>query len=281
MAEMAKVTNVWKRLEQSARVIQAATRRETLPETLVVLGSGFKGFEHVLSNAVEVLVSEITHFPVPRVAGHGASLVVGEVAGRDVCVLTGRVHMYEGYEAQDVVYPIRVLSTLGVQNVLITNACGSVDATIRPGTVVVASDQINLTGRNCLIGEDARELGPIFVDMGQVFHPEWRSAVLPQGPALGLTLVPGVYGGLLGPTYETPAETAMLHRLGLNVVGMSTVQEVIAARHLKLRCLVLSFVTNMTGGLGGELTHEHVIDLVAQHKDALHRLLTHAVSTAP
>ena len=278
---MAKATNVWKRLEQSAKVIQTATRRETLPETLVVLGSGFKGFEHGLKNTIEVPVSEITHFPVPRVAGHGASLVLGEAAGREVCVLTGRVHIYEGYEPHEVVYPIRVLSTLGVQNILLTNASGSVEPNVRPGTVVVAKDQINLTGQNCLIGDDARELGSIFVDMGQVYHPRWRDAVLAMADTINIKLTEGVYAGLLGPTYETPAETAMLRRLGATVVGMSTVQEVIAARHLNLRCLVLSFVTNMTGGLGDELTHQHVINLVAQHKDALHNLLARAIVAAP
>lgn len=278
---MAKAINVWKRLEQSARVIQAAMGRETLPETLVVLGSGFKGFESVLKDSIEIPLNEITHFPIPRVAGHGASLVIGEINGREICVLTGRVHMYEGYTAQEIVYPIRVLSTLGVQNMLVTNASGSVDPNVRPGTVVVAKDQINLTGQNCLIGEDARELGPIFVDMSQVYQPEWRQAILRLAPSLKIKLIEGIYAGLLGPTYETPAETGMLNRLGATVVGMSTVQEVIAARHMKIRCLVLSFVTNMTGGLGNELTHDHVIELVAQHKDALHELLALSVAAAP
>lgn len=278
---MARVSNVWKRLEQSARVIQAATQRQTLPSTLVVLGSGFKGFEQNLRKSTEIPLSEIVHFPVPRVAGHGASLIIGETADREICVLTGRVHLYEGYSPQEVVYPIRVLSTLGVQSVLLTNASGSVDPTIRPGTVVVAKDQINFTGQNCLIGEDARELGSIFVDMSQVYHAGWREALLTKSAQFSLQVAEGIYAGLLGPSYETPAETAMLRGLGANIVGMSTVQEVIAARHLKLNCLVLSFVTNMTGGLGDELTHEHVIDIVAKNKEALHRLLEQSIAAAP
>lgn len=278
---MAKTSNVWKRLEQSARVIQAATQRQTLPSTLVILGSGFKGFEQTLRNTTEISLSEIIHFPVPRVAGHGASLIIGETSDREVCVLTGRVHLYEGYSPHEVVYPIRVLSTLGVQSLLITNASGSVDPTIRPGTVVLPKDQINLTAQNCLIGEDARELGSIFVDMSQVYHASWRQKVLTSTTPHNLNLAEGIYAGLLGPSYETPAETAMLRNLGANIVGMSTVQEVIAARHLKLNCLVMSFVTNMTGGLGDELTHEHVIDIVDKHKDSLFGLLEQTIAAAP
>ena len=274
-----------RRLEESALALQKRFGRATLPDTVVVLGSGFKGFEGRLAGAAAMDFAEIPHFPVPTVAGHGAALVVGAVDGgaggpREIGVLTGRVHMYEGHDASDVVYPIRALAALGVRRFLLTNAAGSVDPTIRPGQVVLVKDQINLTGRNCLIGAEARELGPLFVDMSACFDPTWRAAIrgLDAGHSgHGPATIDGVYAGLLGPTYETPAETAMLRGLGAHVVGMSTVQEVIAAHQLRLRVAVLSFVTNMTGGLGDKLDHADVIALVAGHQARLHALLIQAV----
>lgn len=261
----------WRRLEASAESLQDALGRDAMPDTVVVLGSGFKGFEARLKTAQSVDLADIEHMPVPQVEGHGASLVVGDLNGRAIAVMTGRVHLYEGHSAQDVAYPLRVLSTLGVQRVLLTNAAGSVDPAIKPGQVVVLKDQINLTGTSCLMGAEARELGPIFVDMGACFDPAWRDAVLALG---GVT--EGVYAGMLGPAYETPSETAMLRGLGAHVVGMSTVQEVLAARQLKMRVLGLSFVTNMAGGLGSDLSHGEVLELAAKHRPALHDLLARA-----
>jgi purine-nucleoside phosphorylase len=268
---MAK-SKYWKKLEASANAVQKYLGRETLPDTLIVLGSGFKGFEAKLTNARTLDLDEVPHMPVPRVEGHGAMLVVGEAGDKEVAVLTGRVHLYEGHAPDDVVYPLRVLSTLGIQNVLLSNASGSVDPAVRPGQVVVVKDHLNLTGRNCLLGEDAPELGPIFIDMSEAYDKAWRQEILKLGD-----VVEGVYAGVLGPNYETPAETAMLGKMGAHVVGMSTVLEVIAARHLSLRVACLSFVANMAGGLGEHLSHGEVLDLVAKNKPRLQDLLTKAV----
>lgn len=265
-------TEFWKRLEASSRSLQDAFGRETLPDTVVVLGSGFKGFEGRLTGTKMVDLSDVDHMPVPTVEGHGAALALGEVAGRELLVLTGRVHLYEGCSASEVVYPLRVLSTLGVQRVLLTNAAGSVDPGLRPGSVVALKDQINLTGTSCLAGPEARELGPVFIDMGECYDSDWREALMRLE---GVTT--GVYAGVLGPAYETPSETAMLHRLGANVVGMSTVQETLAARQLRMRVACLSFVTNMAGGLGDKLSHAEVLELVGKYKPMLQDLLTRAV----
>lgn len=264
-----KKPQIWKDLESTADIIKKQTGREALPDTLVVLGSGFKGFERSLENSIELELSGIGNMPVPKVEGHGSSLVIGELAGRNVCILTGRVHAYEGYTPAEVVFPIRVLATLGVQRVLLTNAAGSVDPDVRPGTVVLIKDQINLTGQNALVGPDARALGQVFIDMSNAYDKIWRQAILRDHQ-----LVEGVYAGVLGPSYETPSETAMLAKLGATVVGMSTVHETIAARQLNLKVACLSFVTNMAGGLGGVLDHEDVVELATENKARLHQLIT-------
>jgi len=270
-------SGLWRRLEASAKAIQERFGRETLPDTLVILGSGFKGYEQNLTNAKSVELGDVEHFSVPTVAGHGSSLVVGTVGGREVAVLTGRIHMYEGHSAADTVYPIRVMSTLGVQRVLLTNAAGSVDPKIQPGEVVLLSDQINLTARNCLEGTEAAELGGTFVDVSEIYDAEWRDQIRQAAKNIKIRMTEGVYAGVLGPVYETPAETRMLKIIGANVVGMSTVQEAIAARHIKLKVAGLSFVTNMAGGLGGKLDHKDVLELATANRQSLHQLLSLAI----
>ena len=263
-----KQPQIWKDLESTAEILKKQTGRETLPDTLVILGSGFKGFEKNLTKSIEVDLSSIGSMPVPKVEGHGASLVIGELGGKEICVLTGRVHMYEGYTPAEVVFPIRVLSTLGVQRVLLTNAAGSVDPSIKPGTVVLIKDHINFTGQNCLVGAEARALGQVFIDMGNAYDKMWRQKILKREQ-----IIEGVYAGVLGPSYESPSETEMLSRLGANVVGMSTVIETIAARQLNLKVAALSFVTNMAGGLGGVLDHEDVVELASENRSRLHQLI--------
>jgi purine-nucleoside phosphorylase len=225
---------------------------------------------------VSTEVANLPHFPVPRVEGHGGQLVLGQVAGRRVAVMTGRVHLYEGHGANDVVYPIRAMATVGVKRVLLTNAAGSVVDRFQPGDVMLVKDQINLTGTSCLIGPEGRELGPVFPDMGAAFDPAWRKAIL-----AGSKLREGVYAGALGPAYETPAEARMLGALGADVVGMSTVQEVIAARHMGLAVACFSFVTNMSGGMGETLSHGDVLALVARHQSAMYEHLARALEVAP
>lgn len=266
------MTTLQDRIDAGAKALLQQLGRTKLPAVAVVLGSGFKGFEAKLSAAKSIDAKALPHFPVPSVEGHGAQLVCGKVDQTDVCVMTGRVHMYEGHSAEDVVFPLRVLAKAGVTRFLLTNAAGSVDPQLRPGQVVLVKDHLNLTGRNCLTGTEAKHIGPQFLDMTVAYDASFRKVL---GALPGV--VEGVYAGLLGPTYETPAETAMLFRLGAQVVGMSTVQETIAARHLGLRVACLSFVTNMAGGLGENLSHKEVIELAAKHREPLHELLRKAV----
>lgn len=265
------------RLAASARFVEARLGGP-MPEVLVVLGSGFKGFESLLKGAKTLELREVPNMPVPAVEGHGAALVVGEASGRRVAVLTGRVHMYEGFSPDEVVFPLRALWTAGVRSVLLTNASGSVDPKVRAGSVLLVRDHINITGRNCLAGPEARALNPVFVDMVGCYDRRWAEAIKSAAP--GVT-IDGVYAGLLGPTYETPAETAMLGRLGAQVVGMSTVQETIAARHLGLPVACLSFVSNMAGGLSDAVTHGEVLSSGATHQAKLHQLVLKAIEVAP
>ncbi len=266
-----------RRLEESAKFLQLRLGGRPFPETLVVLGSGFRGFEaQVKSVEANVTLAEVPYFPVPAVEGHGGGLVFGTVRDRRVAVMTGRVHLYEGWTPDEVVFPLRAFAAAGVKNVLLTNAAGSVDVSYRPGEVVLVKDHMNLTGRNCLASAESRAMARVFVDMVNAYDPAWRLAIKGKG---GVT--EGVYAGLLGPTYETPAETAMLGRLGAHVVGMSTVQETIAARHLGLKVCCLSFVSNLAGGLSTSVDHGEVLDLGQKHRARLHELVTQAIEVSP
>ena len=257
----------------TVKFLQQRTGRVRLPATLVVLGSGFKGFTAHVDCSASIKMEEIPHFPVPTVEGHGGALLIGTSHGHEVAVLTGRVHLYEGFTPNQVVYPIRALAAFGVERVLLTNASGSLDEALPPGQVVVVRDQINATGTSCLMGGAGRAFGPLFVDMGQAFDAGWAQAI----KALAPKVKDGTYAGVLGPSYETPAEARMLAGLGAQVVGMSTVQEVLAARQLGLKVACLSFVTNMSGGLGTPLLHADVLALAEHHKPELSALLSQAV----
>ncbi len=263
------------RLQQSAVWINK-TIGTTVVKKAVVLGSGFKGFEDLLKDKIVLPFHNIPHMPSPTVKGHGATLVLGKLNDENIFILTGRVHMYEGLSADQIVYPLRLLGYLGLSHVLLTNASGSVNPALLPGTVVAIKDHINFTGRNCLIGPDARELGEVFVDMGASYDPDWRAAILALGD-----IHEGVYAGVLGPSYETPAETKMLGLAGADVVGMSTVQETLAARQLGIKVACLSFVTNMAGGLGNSLDHHDVIQMAQSRSETLKNLVAKSIGVAP
>ncbi|MEN9834678.1 MAG: hypothetical protein RL011_871 [Pseudomonadota bacterium] len=268
-----QVTKLETKIAATAGAIKSALGVKQLPATLVVLGSGFKGFEKSLSHSSTVELNELPHVASPSVQGHGASLVIGEAGSTPVAVMTGRLHMYEGLSAHDVVYPLRVLATLGVKRVLLTNASGSLRADIPPGRLVAITDQINFTGTSCLMGPDGKFFGKQFLDMASAFDKSWLEKICQLDGAISK----GVYVGVLGPAYETPAEARMLSGLGADVVGMSTVQEVLAAHQLGLKVACLSFVTNMSGGLGETLTHDDVLDLVAKNQERLQSILIRAL----
>jgi purine-nucleoside phosphorylase len=239
-------------------VLSRTTRR---PEVAVVLGSGLGAFAEAVTAAVAIPYDEIPHFPRATAVGHAGRLVVGRSGNVDLVVLQGRAHQYEGYSAEDVAFPMRVLACMGVRAVVITNAAGGIDPGYTAGALVVVRDHINLTGRNPLVGGHDERLGPRFPDMGGAYSARFREIALEEAKRLGLPPREGVYAGVLGPSFETPAEIEFLGRIGADLVGMSTVAEAIVARQMGLRVLAISCVTNMAAGkVDQPITQEEVLE---------------------
>ena len=229
------------------------------PKIGVVLGSGLGGFASALTERAAVSYADIPGFPRSTVEGHSGRLLLAEHQGVPLVVMQGRVHLYEGYPAQAVVFPVRVLVRLGAQTLIVTNAAGSVNPAYDEREVMLLSDHLNLTGTNALYGPNEASFGPRFPDMSEAYDRGLREKAKGVADRLGLKVQEGVYAGLLGPSYETPAEIRMLGRLGADAVGMSTVNEVIAARHLGAKVLGVSAISNKGAGLSkGPLSHEEV-----------------------
>lgn len=222
----------------------------------LVLGSGLKDFARELAAPAEVPFAAVSHWPAPRVAGHGGSLVLGRVGGVEVACLTGRVHLYEGWTPADVVRPVRTLRALGIGTFLLTNAAGGIQPGMAAGDLMVLTDHLNLTGCSPLVGPEDPALGPRFPDQSRVYHPDLRATLLGLQPGLRQ----GVYAGLLGPSYETPAEVRMLAALGADAVGMSTVHEAMALNAMGARLAGLSLISNLAAGLASHpLRHDEVM----------------------
>ncbi len=237
----------------------------------LVLGSGLKDFAKQVANAVEVPFAEIPGWPVPHVEGHGGSLVVGTVAGTPVACLSGRVHLYEGWRPADVVRAVRTLRRLGVRSFLLTNAAGGISDDLSAGDLMVLTDHLNLTGASPLIGTHEPAFGPRFPDQSRVYAPRLRTLLA----ACGARLRPGVYAGLLGPSYETPAEIRMLKTLGADAVGMSTVHEAIALNAMGAEVAGLSLITNLAAGISPTpLAHDEVVAAGKQAAATLTALVT-------
>ena len=219
------------------------------PAVGLVLGSGLGGFVDALQGAQSIPYGEIPGMPRSSVPGHSGNMVLGDHGGVRVAVLDGRAHMYEGHAPDRVVFGVRLSLALGAHSVILTNAAGGIRSDLVPGDLMLIEDQLNLTGRSCLEGPNDAALGPRFVAMNGAYDPGLRALALAAAGRLGIALKPGVYAGVLGPAYETPAEIRMLRALGADAVGMSTVQEAIALRHAGARCLGLSCITNMAAGL--------------------------------
>jgi len=232
-----------------------------VPRIAVVLGSGLGDFAGSLTNAVSIPYTELPHWPASRVIGHDGRIVVGAVAGRVIAALAGRSHSYEGHPMQTVTFAVRALGVLGVQTLILTNAAGGVNTSFTQGALMVIDDHLNLMGNNPLVGVNEERFGPRFPDMSEVYSRRLRELAHEAGAALGLTLPHGVYAGLLGPSYETPAEIRYLRTIGADAVGMSTVAEAIAARHMGLAVLGISCITNMAAGvLPAPLDHREVME---------------------
>jgi inosine/guanosine/xanthosine phosphorylase family protein len=239
----------------------------------VVLGSGLWGLADNAAEAVAIPYVELDGFPkVGAVAGHAGRLVAGTIAGERVLLFQGRAHQYQGVTALEAAYPARLAAAVGCQALLVTNAAGGVREDMRPGDLVLISDHLNLMGTNPLIGWPGPEGGFPFVPMRDAYDPELRELMRAAAERIGVRLHDGVYAGLLGPSYETPAEVRMLRTFGADVVGMSTVPEVIAARALGLRVVGLSLVTNAAAGVG--LSHEEVLEAGRQAAERMKLLAT-------
>jgi purine-nucleoside phosphorylase len=252
-------------------------------EVAIVLGSGLASVSDRLTGARTAPYASLPGFPETTVAGHAGRLVVGTLAGRKVLAFCGRVHGYEGYPPAEIGFGVRVAAALGAHTVIATNAAGGVDPAFSPGEIVAISDQINLTGLSPLTGPNDERLGPRFLDMTDAYAPELRKIAGRVAPdALGRPLREAIYAGLPGPAYETPAEVRLLRALGAGLVGMSTVLEVIAARHAGLAVLGLSLVANHAAGVTGEpLRHEDVTRAAAAGADGMGKLAAAVVAEIP
>ncbi|HEV2521099.1 MAG TPA: purine-nucleoside phosphorylase [Candidatus Acidoferrales bacterium] len=245
--------------EKAAKFILAKTN--VRPRIGLVLGSGLGAFADELSGAARIDYAKIPHFPQSTAIGHAGRMIIGKVADVPVAIMQGRVHFYEGYSLREVIFPMRVLARMGIRAVLITNAAGGINTNFRQGCLVVLRDHINLQGTNPLMGPNDERFGERFPDMTQVYWKPYQSAALQEGRRLGIEVADGVYAALTGPSYETPAEIRYLRTIGADLVGMSTVPEVIAAAHLGIRVLGISCVTNMAAGiLNQPITTEEVIE---------------------
>jgi purine-nucleoside phosphorylase len=249
----------FQRADYAAREILQKTPLR--PRIAVVLGSGLGSFADELRDVVSLGYEDIPHFPKSTAIGHAGRLLIGEVDGIPLAVMQGRVHLYEGYSASEVAFPIRVFARMGVRAVVLTNAAGGINREYREGALVVLSDHINLQGHNPLIGANDDRLGLRHPDMTDAYNAEFRQFALEESPRLDGNVHEGIYAAVAGPSFETPSEIRFLRAIGADLVGMSTVPEVIAARHAGMEVLAISCVTNMAAGITGEkITAEEVIE---------------------
>jgi xanthosine phosphorylase len=263
-------------------VRERAGERAPTPRLGLVLGSGLGGLADAVQDAVAIPYAELPGFPVGSVVGHAGRLVLGTLAGTPVVVLQGRAHLYEGIPASDLAVPVRTVRALGAEAIVLTNAAGSLRAEVTPGQLMALSDHINLMGANPLMGVNDDELGPRFVGLGDAYDLELRARLRAAAEAEGVELAEGVYLAVAGPSFETPAEIRAFRTLGADAVGMSTVPEVIVARHCGLRVAAVSAITNLAEGLGDEvLSHEHTLVNAAAAAQDLQRVLTRFVAAFP
>lgn len=244
----------------------------------VVLGSGLGAFADEIENAVRIPYSEIPHFAVSTVQGHAGQLVLGEVDGVSVAVQQGRFHYYEGYDISQVIFPVRVFGVMGIKSLILTNAAGSINTNFKPGSLMVIRDHVNLIGVNPLRGKNDDRFGPRFPDMSEAYSRDYIETAIAEADAIGIKLRRGIYTGLCGPTYETPAEIHMLRTHGTDAVGMSTVPETIAARHMGVKVLGISCITNFAAGIIDQnINHEEVMETGAEVAEPFKELLRRVI----
>jgi purine-nucleoside phosphorylase len=258
---------------QAAAVIASKTGR-SVHDVALVLGSGLGDYASSLPGAVPVPYAQLPGYPVPKVEGHAGTLVSTKAGDGHALVLVGRVHLYEGWNLSDLVFPVRTAVLAGCRTVVLTNAAGGVAPGLEAGDLVLISDHLNLTGRNPLFGENDERWGPRFPDLSDLYSEELRRVAMEVARGAGIELKEGVYAWMTGPSYETPAEIRMIARLGGDLVGMSTVPEAIAVSHAGGRVLGISLVTNLAAGIGpAPLSHTEVQVVAAKARDRIGKLL--------
>jgi purine-nucleoside phosphorylase len=251
--------SIYDQATEAARYITAASQART-PRVAVVLGSGLGGVAETLQDGVEIPYSEIPHFVSSTVQGHEGKLLIGSIGGVDVALMKGRVHFYEGYSMDRVTLPIRVFNLMGITSLILTNAAGGAAPHLAPGSLMAITDHINLMGDNPLRGPNDERFGPRFPDMTAAYTPSYLEAAHAVAREIDVVLFEGVYMALRGPNYETPAEIRMMRKLGADAVGMSTVPEVIVARHCGMKVLAVSCITNIAAGMSSaQIDHSEVM----------------------
>jgi purine-nucleoside phosphorylase len=252
--------NYFDQVQETAAWVRA--RSAGTPDVAIVLGSGLGDFTAALGEATTFEYGEIPNWPASKVVGHAGKLVVGTLAGKRVAALSGRVHFYEGHDLRTVTFAVRTLGLLGVRTLILTNAAGGINLSFSPGTLMLMDDHINLMGGNPLVGPNEDRFGPRFPDMTEVYSKRLRALATEAARAQGIEVAHGVYVGLQGPSYETPAEIRFLRTIGADAVGMSTVPEAIAARHMGIEVLGISCISNPAAGvLPQPLVHDEVMEV--------------------
>jgi purine-nucleoside phosphorylase len=269
-------STLYERAQEAARLIRTRTDAEVA--VAIVLGSGLGAFAQDLTDATEIPYGEIPGFARSTVEGHAGRLVIGKAGDVTVAAMQGRFHFYEGYSLQEVTFPIRVLKLLGVNTLMLTNAAGALNTELTPGSLMVISDHLNLLGDNPLRGQNDDRFGPRFPDLSSVYSRELQDLVISEANAMGIEVRRGVYAALSGPSYETPAEIHMMRTLGADVVGMSTVPEAIVARHMDMRVVGISCITNLAAGVSDEpIDHSQVMAIGERVREEFTTLLRRVV----
>jgi len=269
---MESLPDVYERVEETASHIRS--RCGTLPDTAIVLGSGLGDFADRLADAISTPYGQLPHWPAASVVGHSGRLVIGSVGTRRVAALAGRAHFYEGHPLSTVTFAVRVMGRLGVRQMVLTNAAGGINTGFGQGALMIIDDHINLLGSNPLMGPNDDRVGVRFPDMSEVYSSRLRRIADEAAAAAGVPVKHGVYVATAGPSYETPAEIRFFRTIGADAVGMSTVPEAIAARHMGLEVLGISCITNMAAGvLPGPLNHDEVLETTRRVRGSFIALL--------
>jgi purine-nucleoside phosphorylase len=247
-------------IEQIKQTAEHLKRNTSItPEIGIILGTGLGGLVNEIEIANELNYQDIPNFPVSTVEGHSGKLIFGKLGGKNVVAMQGRFHFYEGYTMQQVVFPVRVMKFLGIEKLILSNASGGVNPDFEVGDLMIITDQINLFSTNPLIGKNYDDIGPRFPDMSEPYNKSWIEKAKAVAKKNNIKVQQGVYAGLSGPAFETPAEYKYIHTIGADCVGMSTVPEVIAARHASMNCFAISVITDLgVEGKIGITTHQEV-----------------------